>query len=135
MTRRPSALPMRARSARRAALAALFVFAQAGCQEPRRESGRPDPADGSEDFPPVASAAARSAHVLERAGDRCVLYHLEGDDRRLGDTVTCPRELADGERIRWARGACLRESGEPSRAVPVRCPSELVDAATSPSGS
>ncbi|MBM4374337.1 MAG: hypothetical protein FJ095_04575 [Deltaproteobacteria bacterium] len=115
------------------ALAALSMVA--GCREAPREGRRFAEAADSADFPPVASAGPRGSFVLERAGESCTLYRVEGGTRALGDAATCPRDLEDGERIRWAGRACLRESGEPRRAIPVRCPVELADAAERSGGS
>jgi hypothetical protein len=118
-----------------ALLALLVASGLAGCREaPTMSRGSAAP-DDSADFPPIASALPQAVFVLERAGESCVLYRVEGDTRGLGDAATCPRGLEDGERIRWSGRSCMRESGDPRRTVPVRCPVDLADAAERPSGS
>jgi hypothetical protein len=108
------------------ALVALVAFV--GCQGKPRDEVRASASSEASAFPPIQSAVAHRVHYLERAGDRCILYSLVGRERSLGPVVTCPSGLNDGERIHLAGRACLRESGDAARSVPMRCPVELVDA-------
>ena len=109
----------------------MFVvpFALVGCEGKLRDDAKPVSSLVASSFAPIASSQSmpRQEHVLERAGDSCVLFSVLGSERALGDPVDCPGDLEDGERIRLAGRVCLRESGNAHRSLPVRCPSQLVD--------
>ncbi|MBM4360418.1 MAG: hypothetical protein FJ096_20110 [Deltaproteobacteria bacterium] len=109
---------------------ALFLGLLGGCEGAVRDDLTPRGSSEAEDFAPVASATASPTFVLERAGDDCRIFRRVGEDRALGVAAICPRYLGDGERIRLVGRACFRESEDPARAVPVRCPAELVGRAT-----
>lgn len=110
---------------------AWLLAALVGCARGSDTDLAPRPASDAAEFPPIATSVVGKSPVflLEQTGDRCRIFEATGATRTLGDDATCPREIADGERIRLAGRACFRESGDPTRAVPVRCPSELVDRA------
>lgn len=71
-------------------------------------------------------------HYFARKSDRCEIYTIEGESPQAATEVPCPSEafLAEGERIRLAGKTCMREpapsSTDPSRQVPVICPSPLI---------
>ncbi len=107
----------------------VVPLAVVGCDAEVRAGAKPVSSLAASSFAPVASSMTmtRPPHVLERAGDRCVLFTVVRSERVLGDSVPCPSDLEDGERIRLAGRVCLRESGSAHRSLPVRCPPELVD--------
>jgi hypothetical protein len=105
----------------------LGLLGASACEGALRDDLAPRPSSDAANFPPIASATPTRAFVLERAGDRCQIFARTGEERALGEAAICPRDLGDGERIRLAGRTCFRESAEPTRAVPVRCPPELAD--------
>jgi hypothetical protein len=98
------------------------------CTE-RGEDLRPAPAPTTSGFEPIASALPERIYYLERRAGRCSVYSIFGGERSPGTDVGCPRELLDGERMVLRAQVCVRESTDPSRAVPVRCAKHLTWAA------
>jgi hypothetical protein len=94
--------------------------------------------DAPEPAPLAASAQALSSGAVHDVapavhqsfieyGDKQCRNYLVRDGREQAHTaVRCPRELKPGERLRLAGSTCMRESDDPVRRMPVRCPSVLL---------
>ncbi|MBI4702409.1 MAG: hypothetical protein HY744_14910 [Deltaproteobacteria bacterium] len=122
---------MRERLRAVAARAALALLWLAGCNEPPRAGGLTLTRDVSSAAPAPAPSARRPSrhYYLTNDRGRCAVYWTDGEQRSASVPALCPRSLLPGERLRLAGQSCLREGGGPERAVPVRCPGELVRAA------
>lgn len=102
-----------------------LALVAAACREPEPTARRGDDVDLD---PGVFAGARRPSrvHVLARSAERCELLSVEDATRSRPTPTPCPPELLEGERIRFAGDACLRE-GIADRARPVVCPEPLVE--------
>jgi hypothetical protein len=67
--------------------------------------------------------------VFEKTGERCVVLRIDqGAIITRGEEAACPVDMVQGERLRLAGSVCLREGGDPARAIPVVCPDVLTTA-------
>ncbi len=102
----------------------LFLLA-AGCGEPPPPPPLPVSAN------PPASTVAASTRLRERSyfaaneHGSCVVYWVEHEQRSVGKEIPCPREIERDERLRLTGRTCIRESAQPERNLPVRCPKEV----------
>lgn len=112
----------------RGAIGLLFGALALGgvaCREPEPSARGGGESEPLTDLAATARRPARS-YVLARSAEGCELYWLEGSATSRRTPTPCPAELVDGERIRLAGDACLREGITP-RARPVVCPQPLVE--------
>ena len=57
---------------------------------------------------------------------RCSVFWIRPDARSITRVIRCPRELKPGERMRLNGHTCMRETADPARNVPARCPADLL---------
>jgi hypothetical protein len=98
--------------------------AAAGAMDAGSASSSPA-ASGPEVVPALRRPTRR--YFMSRTEDRCTVYFTDEDQISAPVAVPCPTQLANGERIRLAGKACLREgAADPAREVPVLCPDHLL---------
>lgn len=119
-------------------LPALLLLSGCGGDAPGAEAdagagtGAGTGAGMSADAGAAAPRRPRRRHYFARTSERCEIYTIEGEAPQAATEVPCPSEdlLARGERIRLVGKTCVREpapsSTDPSRQVPVICPSPLI---------
>jgi hypothetical protein len=112
----------------RAAIVALCALA--ACDD-GGERFAPAPVESSNAAAPSASAPKKPPRIyyLVNEAKKCEVFWLEDGQRSIKKSRPCPRDVAEGEKIRLTGKNCIRESLEPARNIPVRCPRELYKAA------
>jgi len=90
----------------------------------------PTPSQDGASPAPIATAQrpTRTYYMAHTAG-RCTVYWVDGQAHSVSRPEPCPRELEPGERVRLAGRVCMRESDNPAREGPMRCPQPLVESA------
>jgi hypothetical protein len=112
--------------ARRAiALTVAVAISWLGCEEEPPPRRLPKSAD-----PPAPTLSATTVprertYYVANLGESCVVFWEEGLRTSKRAEVPCPREIEAGERLRLVGRTCMRESNDPKRSVPARCPKHI----------
>ena len=64
---------------------------------------------------------------LEHQGNRCEVTYGPETPAMVQKEARCPREIREGEQLERTGATCFRQSKDPLRRGPTRCPSSLIE--------